>query len=288
MAFTRPLARVLFVVACAAAPLIAGAAEPLEVLLAFQPASIGPGETSSMIITITNPNAIAATNLSLSDTYPGGILNTGTPDGATTCGGTVTAAPGSHEIAMTGGTLGANATCDVTVNVTAFSGLWVNAIDPGSVTSSSVPANTFFSTALLEIVMPPPPPSSAPAVAMMFAPAAIHAGKTTTLKIAVTNPNGAPMSGVSFTTDYPQALINTPSGATSSCGGTVSAKPGSRSVAFSGGTIPAGGTCTVAIVIRGSSPGTYTVALPAGAVTAVGVPASEAGASASVTVASSR
>lgn len=267
-------------------PALAQAADPLQAGLSFQPMTINVGATSSMTVEITNPNAIAATNLAAADLYPGGIINAALPNATTTCGGTLNAPAGSTSFTFSGGSLAANSTCVLTITVIGSQGLWVNALDPGSVTSSSVPANAVFSTALLIVNggPPPPPVKKAPIVSMTASPAAIHSGKTTTLSIALKNPNGSAMTGVAFATEYPSALINTPEGGTSSCGGTVTAKPGSRTLAFSGGSIPANGTCTVSVVIRGSSPGTYTVALPAGSVTSSNYPASNTNASAGVTV----
>ena len=266
------------------APTIARAANPLEAGLSFDPMTINVGATSTMSVTITNPNDIAAANLAAADVYPGGIINAAVP-AATTCGGTINAPAGASSFTFSGGSLAANSTCVLAITIVGAQGLWVNALDPGSVTSSSVPSNAFFSTALL-IVNDPAPVKKAPVVSMSFSPAAIHSGSTTTLSIAVKNPNPTAMSGVAFATEYPSALINTPNGGTSSCGGTVTAKPGSRTLAFSGGSIAAGATCRIDVVIRGSNPGSYSVALAAGSVTSETHPASAQGASATVTVSS--
>lgn len=269
-------------------PSVLYAANPLEVGLSFSPMTINVGDTSLMSVEITNPNDIAATNLAAADIYPGGMINAALPNATTTCGGTLNAPAGGTSFTFSGGTLAANSTCVLAITIIGSQGLWVNAIDEGSVTSSSVPANAFFSTALLIVNGGPPPPTvkKAPGVSMTSSPAAIHSGKTTTLSIALTNANSSAITGVAFATEYPSALINTPEGATSSCGGSVVTKPGSRTLSFSGGSIPANGRCSVDVVIRGSSPGTYTAALPAGAVTSSSHPASTAGASATITVSS--
>ena len=277
--------RALMIAVLVLTPALAFAAVPLEAGLSFQPMTIPVGGTSVMTVEITNPNDVTAAALAAADLYPGGIFNSATP-ATTTCGGSINAPAGSNSFSFSGGSLAAHSTCALAITVNAAQGLWVNALDPGSVTSSSVPANAFFSTALL-IVNGGPPPASGPGVSMSFAPAAIHSGKTTTLSIVLTNANASAMTGLAFATEYPSALINTPDGGSSSCGGTVAAKPGSRTLAFSGGSIPANGRCTVDVVIRGSSPGTFSVALPAGAVTSSSHPASTAGASATVTVSSS-
>lgn len=244
-----------------AGPIIANAAVPLEAGLSFQPMTISVGGTSVMSIEISNPNDIAASGLAVRDVYPGGVFNASPVTVSSTCDGTFTAAAGASSFSFSGGTLAARSTCILAVGVSAAQGLWVNALDPGSVTSVSVPANAFFSTALLIVdggPVPPPPPKPL-SVAASFTPSSIHAGKTTTLSIAFTNPNAAAKSIPSLITDYPSALINTPEGARSGCGGTATAKPGSRTLDFSGGTVPANSTCRVDVVIRGSSPGEYVV-----------------------------
>jgi hypothetical protein len=278
MSFLRCL-----LVALVLTPAIAQGAVPLEAGLYFQPLTINVGETSAMTIEITNPNDVAATALAVSDSYPGGIFNASPANTTSTCGGTVNAPAGSA-FTFSGGSLAAHSTCVITVDVLGAQGFWVNALDPGSVTSSSVPANATFSTALLIVNAPA---TQGPGVAMAFTPASIHSGKTATLSIVLTNPNGNAMTGVAFAAEYPPALINTPDGATSSCGGTAVTKPGSRTLTFSGGAIPAGGTCGVEVVLRGSTPGTYTVTLPAGSVTTATHPASAQGATAALTVSSS-
>jgi len=283
MSFLRCLLRRYLIAALVLTPAIAQAAVPLEAGLSFQPLTINVGETSAMTIEITNPNDVAATGLAVSDTYPGGIFNASPANATSTCGGTVNAPAGSA-FTFSGGFLAAHSTCVITIDVLGAQGFWVNALDPGSVTSSSVPSNATFSTALLIVNVPA---TQGPGVAMAFTPASIHAGKTATLSIVISNPNGNAMTGVAFAAEYPSALINTPDGASSTCGGTAVTKPGSRTLTFSGGSIPAGGRCSIDVVLRGSTPGTYTVALPAGSVTTATHPASAQSATASLTVSSS-
>lgn len=275
--------RCLVIAALVVTPAIASAAVPLNAGLYYDPFTITVGETSKMTLEIANPNDVAAEGLAVSDDYPSGIFNANPANATSTCGGTVSAAAGSSSFSFSGGSLAAHASCVITVDVLGAQGLWVNALVPGSVTSTTVPSNATFSTALL-IVNPVAPVVRPVGVSMAFAPASIGSGKTSTLSIVLANPNGSAMTGVAFATEYPAALINTPDGARSSCGGTAVAKPGSRTLAFSGGSIPANGRCTVDVAIRGSAPGSYAVALPAGAVTSGNYPASASAASATLTV----
>jgi hypothetical protein len=276
MLFLRRSARALSVLLLVVFPAIAHAADPLQAALSFDPMTISVGATSVMSIEITNPNAIGATGLAVSDVYPAGIFNASPAHATTTCGGTVNATAGASSFTMSGGTLAAQSTCVIAIDVTGAQGMWVNALDPGTVTSGSVPANAFFSTALLIVEAGQP---SAPEVTLTFTPNAIHAGKTTTLSFAISNPSASAMRDLAFGTEVPQALIN--SGvARSTCGGSIVAKPGSRTITLTGGSIAAGGTCSVEVGIRGTVPGSYAVVLPAGAVSAAGLPSSDADASA--------
>ena len=110
----------------ASASIVVGA--PPSIAMAFNPASIAPGETSQLTFTITNPaaNTAAATGVAFTDTLPAGMV-VATPNGlANSCGGTATATAGSGSISLTAGNIGINSSCTVTVNVTAQGGQYTN------------------------------------------------------------------------------------------------------------------------------------------------------------------
>ncbi len=95
---------------------------PPSISLAFGAASIPLNGTTSLSFTITNPNAaISLTGIAFTDVLPAGLV-VANPNGLTnTCGGTPTAVAGSGSIALTGGTIAANSSCTLTVNVTGIS-----------------------------------------------------------------------------------------------------------------------------------------------------------------------
>ena len=102
----------------------------------FAPSTITEGSSSVLTITLTNPTASAVTGVSFTDTYPAGLVNTASAGGATTCGGTVTAANDGNSLALSGGTIPATGSCTVTVNVTsATAGSYFNST--GTVTHAS-------------------------------------------------------------------------------------------------------------------------------------------------------
>jgi uncharacterized repeat protein (TIGR01451 family) len=105
-----------------------------------------------------------------------------------------------------------------------------------------------------------------PTVAKAFAPASIAPGGTSRLTVTLSNANAQPITGVAFTDTYPAGLVNaTPSNIATTCGGTASST--ANSLSLSGGTIPANGSCTVAIDVTAATPGNYPNSIPSGAVT---------------------
>ena len=113
---------------------------PLGITKAFGAASIALGRTTSLTLTITNPNVAAVTNVSLTDTLPAGLL-VATPNGlSTTCGVPVTATAGTNLISLATVTLNPG-TCTVTLNVIAIAdGSQTNTTSPPSINGSPVGA----------------------------------------------------------------------------------------------------------------------------------------------------
>lgn len=111
----------------------------------FTPSAIPEGAASLLTVTLTNPTASAVTGVSFTDTYPSGMVNTASANGATTCGGTVTAANNGNSVALSGGTIPALGSCTVTVNVTsATAGSYTNSTgvvttNSGAISAASAP-----------------------------------------------------------------------------------------------------------------------------------------------------
>lgn len=85
----------------------------------FSPSTIKNGGVSTLTIILNNPNAIVANINLLTDNFPNGMLIASTPNASTTCGGTLTATKGATWETVGGGSIPANGSCTVTVNVTA-------------------------------------------------------------------------------------------------------------------------------------------------------------------------
>ncbi len=107
----------------------------------FGAASVLLNGSTSLTITITNQNPSALSGLAVTDNLPAGLV-VATPNALTnTCGGTATAVVGSGSVSLAAGTLAANASCAVGVNVTATSaGTKVNTTGAVSSTESGAGA----------------------------------------------------------------------------------------------------------------------------------------------------
>jgi uncharacterized repeat protein (TIGR01451 family) len=97
---------------------------PPSITKSFGAASLNLAATTSLTITITNPNTTAGlTGVAFADPLPAGLA-IATPNGYTgTCGaGTVTAAAGAASLNLTAGTIGPSSSCTFSVNVVGTAG----------------------------------------------------------------------------------------------------------------------------------------------------------------------
>ncbi|HEX3584626.1 MAG TPA: CSLREA domain-containing protein [Candidatus Angelobacter sp.] len=226
---------------------------PPTITKAFGAASILLNANTSLTFNITNPNTnLALTGVAFTDALPAGLA-VATPNGlSSTCGGTATAAAGSGSISLSGGTLAANGSCTISLNVTGTqAGVQNNTTGPISSNESGAGATS--NTASITVIGPP-------SISKAFGAASIQLNAQTTLTFTITNPNATvALTGVGFGDTLPAGLaVANPNGLTGSCGsgtittGTVS---GFSVVNLSGGTIAAGGSCTFSVNVVGVTGG---------------------------------
>lgn len=218
----------------------------------FAPDTIGLGFNSVLTLTINNSaSAVAATNLDFTDDLPAGVIVAASPNPIVTCtGGTLTAVAGGGVISYTGGSVGAGATCTVQVDVTGFAaGTHINTT--GDLTSSS--GNSGTATDTLTVNVPP-------GFAKVFAPNPIILGGVSTLVFTIDNSAG-PVAGTAldFTDILPAAVVvATPANASTTCtGGSLTAVSATGTIAYSGGAIAAGASCTVQADVTSSTSGDH-------------------------------
>ncbi|HWU99195.1 MAG TPA: SdrD B-like domain-containing protein [Oxalicibacterium sp.] len=226
--------------------------------------SKAPGSSATLTIRIGNPNASPLTGAALTDNLPTNLVVANTPAAGNTCGGTVIAEPSATSIRFTGGTIPANGSCDVTVNVLSnISGTYTNAIDTESVVTNEGVTNEEPTRASLIVSKPP-------TVGKQFVPAVIPPNGISRLSIVIGNDNDSAMT---LTANFDDVLPTAPGqirvAATpdvqSTCTGTVQAAASATTVRLNnGGTIPAGG-CTISVNVTGVAAGVHTNNIPAGA-----------------------
>lgn len=219
---------------------------------AFVPASLPPGGSGSMELTITNPDSIPLTGINFTDSYPANLVNGSPLSLGGTCGGIVTTATaGGATFNVTSGTVPALSSCTITVPVTSSVAGTYNNATSGVATSETGSAGTASNTATLNVVAPPA------VTAKSFAPALISQGGVSTMTVTLHNSNAVPLTNVNFS----DALTNmTVAGSAigGSCVGTTSSPAlvsGATSLNLSVPTIAAGTSCTVTIQITSNVSG---------------------------------
>ncbi|KIQ55545.1 DUF7933 domain-containing protein [Meiothermus taiwanensis] len=109
---------------------------PPSLSKAFSPASIPVGSTSTLSITLTNPNPTPATlSAALVDNLPAGLVVASPANASTTCpSGSVSTTPGSSSVTLAAGAqIPANGSCTVSVSVTASTpGSYTNTLAAGA------------------------------------------------------------------------------------------------------------------------------------------------------------
>src|SRR5262249_51376874 len=128
---------------------------PPTVSKAFSPTSISVGGTSTLTLTISNPNGgTALTGVAVSDTFPSGVKVASTPNSSNTCNGTLSGATaGSGTISLSGGTVDAGGSCAISVDVTATSAGGKDNTT-GAVSSTNGRTGTTSNTATLTVTEP--------------------------------------------------------------------------------------------------------------------------------------
>lgn len=245
---------------CAAPPVNA----PPVIGESFTSPTIVAGGTSTLTLTLSNPNGTDATITSpLTDTLPSGVVVTGIA--STTTGGTVSAPVGGSTITLTGGTIPANGTATITVTVgAATAGTYINSIPSGAL-QTSVGNSVTPAVATLTVTPLPTPVLVAPTLGKSFSPSSISLGALSTLVLRLNNSNAVIDTLTVPLTDHFPVGMTVYGSASTTCGGTVTALKGSTSVTLTGGTIPANSYCLVSVTVATDCACSYYNSVAAGA-----------------------
>ncbi|MFQ3535956.1 MAG: hypothetical protein SNJ58_08765, partial [Aggregatilineales bacterium] len=251
----------------------------LEVTKEFLPSTITVGGYSTVRITLTNRNTFPLTGVNLTDTLPNtGVrqLRVRSPANAsTTCGGSLTATPGSDSVTLTGGAILAQVgsvpgTCTILFDVVPFgsgpftSGSTTNDIPINSVTTNQGVTNVQPASATLNFA------NLTMRAVKQFDPTLVYGGADSLLTITLTNQNAVPLTQVSFTDNFPSGMfISSPVFTNTTCpDGVVTANAGNNFFTFAGGTIPANSSCVVQVRATINVNGNLTNVIPAGQICA--------------------
>jgi hypothetical protein len=237
---------------------------PPVISKSFYKSSITAGDDSILTLTLSNPDSTAASITSpLTDTFPSGMFVAG--DASTTCGGAVSAVIGQSAITLSGGTIPADGSCTVTVEVTApVEGTYINSVPSGALITSngnnvSPAVATLTVTPIITPVLVPP------TLGKSFNPANISVGEVSELVLTLSNSNSAVDTMTAPLTDHLPVGLTVAGPASTTCGGIVDAPIGSTTVTLTGGAIPANGSCTVSVNVSPDCGCTYFNSLRAGA-----------------------
>ena len=226
-------------------------AVPLAFSSSFSPSNISLNETSTLTFSIDNQGSQAeATDVTFSATLPDGMALAAAPGATSTCGGDIAAPAGGKTFTFSNGTIAGGEVCTVTVdvvgqttgNLALTSGKLLSTLGDSGTTTSTLSVN--------------PPP----AFSILFTPNEINAGQVSTLTFTIDNSaSQVPATNLNLTNELPDGLIlANPANATTNCqGGSLLAISGTDQISYSGGTVPAGQTCTVTVGITSSEGGNY-------------------------------
>src|SRR6266487_1806187 len=236
----------------------------------FSPSTIAAGGNSRLRIDIFAPSDTNLTNFSVTDNLPADIMvSNSTPPAVTGCGASATlnAVTGATSISLTNGLILAGQRCRIDVYVTGSTlGLHTNTIPPANITNTENRVPTGDLTSSLTVTGGG---NLSIAVVKGFDPLTVFGGSASTMGIQLINPGTVTLTGIAFTDNMPTGMIlaNPVNFNVGTCGGTLSGVAGAGSFSFSGGSLPASGSCTLTLSATITVNGNLTNIIPANAVT---------------------
>jgi len=214
----------------------------------FQPSTIGPGSSSTLVFTINNTDPTPATDLAFTDMLPAGVTVADGSNPTTTCDGTLTAPEGSDTITLSGGQVGASTTCTISVNVTSSTG-GTHTNTSGDLTSSA--GNSGSATADLTVSL------ARIGFFKSFVPDTIAAGTRSTLTFTLSN-GGSNAFNISFTDNLPgNVTFADPANLTTDCIGNLTTDEDAGVISFLSGFLATESSCTISLEVVGIEAGRY-------------------------------
>jgi hypothetical protein len=229
----------------------------------FSPGTINTGAIAVLTFTIDNTsNNNPVMDLDFTDNFPVGMVVADIPNVVSTCvGGTITANAGASSLSYTGGVVGGNSSCTISVNVTSTT-VGTSTNTSGNLTSDA--GNSGVATANLEVLNG----TDRPIFTKSFSPDVINLGERSTLTFTIDNSANANFHfGMRFQDPLPDGLVvASPANISSTCtGGIITAIPGTSEIAygalnlnnFNDARVEGNSTCQITVDVEGISSGTF-------------------------------
>jgi mucin-19 len=228
---------------------------------AFSPNAIQVGGRSTLTITLQNPSDTPYTGASVTDTLPTGLTIPTVP-AATQCGGLVSSTTTS--ITLTGGTIPAGSistpgTCTITAVVTtSTTASYTNIIPIDALVTDQGASNIAAARANITVY----DIGYGMGGNKGFSPSTIAIGGTSRLTINIIAPADTSLTNFSISDALPSgvqvASDPNPTKNNNCSGSTFAPAAGDTLLTYSGGTIPAGTTCTLDVDVTSNTIGVFT------------------------------
>jgi len=265
------------------------ALNPLSATKSFGTNPLVQGNTTSLTITVSNPNTGTAIPLtSFSDTLPANLAVVGTPT-ATCPGGadpTVTSAANSSPISMSGGTIAAGGSCTITATVRGV----LTGVDTSASGTNTIGTGDVGNLRGLPLGAPVNTPITVNTpirLVKSFSPNPLSIGQAASATVTIFNDSAAALTGVTLNDDntplvpgpgtrWPAQIVNTGAPVLSgSCGPANVAAGGAGAQGFrlgnvTPGVIAPGSSCTITVPVTSNAVSAggsdWTNTIPGGAV----------------------
>ncbi|MDX1666103.1 MAG: hypothetical protein R3350_02690, partial [Saprospiraceae bacterium] len=219
----------------------------------FSPSTILVEQKSRLTFNLANPTTGNIFSISFADQLPAGLQIAPLPNLTTDCTAFIIADAGTTTVSFLGGSLSANASCTLSVDVVASSAAGPRENVTTDLTSTK--GSSGKAAALLTV--------QRPTLVKLFTDDPVAPGGTVNLDFTITNfSRGEALTGIAFTDDLAATLsglmatglpLNDVCGAGSQLSGT-------SLITLTGGNLPAEGTCTFSVTLQvpaGAMPGSY-------------------------------
>ncbi|MCP4419365.1 MAG: hypothetical protein GY805_22350 [Chloroflexi bacterium] len=193
--------------------IILGVAAGPDFNKSFIPATIGPGNVSTLRFDINNGSADPVIDLAFTDSMPNNVMIATPANVSNSCNGTLTAPDGGTSIILADGDVGGSSSCIITVDVTSSTpGTHTNT--SGALTSNAGTGSTPSADLIVD--------ASRPGFSKDFSPSTVDFGGRSTLTFTIDNSYGETASAIahlSFLDNLPVGMeIADPANASTTCG----------------------------------------------------------------------